>query len=132
MITGHDGDAGLLHEGFGLRLIPHGAYGRCGRANKYNSGIGAGFSKLRVLGQKPITWMNRLRPARPRGLQNLSAIEIAFAGRRRTYPKSFIRKRRVHGAAIRIRIDGGACNPKPPRRSYDAASDLAAIGNEDL
>jgi hypothetical protein len=76
--------------------------------------------------------MNGLRPASARRLQDLSAVEIALAGRRRPYPKSPIRKRDVHGAAIRLRIDGGGCDSKPPRRSYDAASDLTPIGNEDL
>ena len=63
---------------------------------------------------------------------DFGAVEIARAGRRRTYPKSLVGKRHMHRRAICVRIDGGACNAKPPDCPDNPAGDLAAIGDQDF
>ena len=99
---------------------------------KTTPAAGAAFREVRVFRQKPVAWVNCLSAGFLGRLNDFGAVEIARAGRRRTYPKSLVGKRDMHRRAIGVRIDGGARNAKPPGCPDDPAGDLPAIGDQDF
>ena len=85
-----------------------------------------------VLRQEAVAWMNRLRAGFACDRDDLRAVEIALPRRRRTETARLVAHRHVHRVGIRVGIDGDRADAHSPRRTGDAARDLAAIGDENL
>ena len=84
VIARHHGNAGLLHQGLGAILDPHGAHGRRRRPDESNAGLVAGIDEVGVLGEKSVAWMHAFGGSLLRHLDDPRDGEIAVARRRRT------------------------------------------------
>ena len=87
--------------------------------------------KARVLGEKAVARMDRLRARARRGLKDRIGAQIALARRRRPDPDRLVRQRHVARLAIGVGIDGDGADAEALQRADDAAGDLAAIGDQD-
>ena len=88
--------------------------------------------EFRVLAEKPVAGMHRLRARFAHGLENGIHVEIAFRDRRRADASCLVRETDVRREAVRLRIDGDGRNTHPPERPDDADRDFAAIGDQYL
>ena len=90
------------------------------------------FGKGRSLGEKAVAWMHRLGAGLLAGLDDALDRKIAFRGRRGADRHRLIGHLDVQGVAIRLRKHGDRVDAQALRGLDDAASDLAAIGDQDL
>ena len=84
VIARHHRHAGLLHQGLGAILDPHGAHGRGRRPDKSNAGLVAGVDEVGVLGEKPVARMHAFGARFLRNIDDAFDREIAVARWRRT------------------------------------------------
>ena len=131
-IAGHDGNAGRLHQGFGARLVAHGVDRRRRRADEDEAGLGAGFGECGILGQESVARMHRVGARKLCGRQQRLNVEVALLRRRRADAHRFVGLPHMQGAGIGIAEDRNRAIAKRFRGPRDAASDLAAVGDQDF
>ena len=130
MIAGHQADAGLGHDAFRFRFGTHRANGGWRRANEDEPSRRDCCGKCWVLGQKAVAGMDRLRAHRSGDFDNAIAAQITLLRRRRPETMCFIASGDVKCAGIGVRIHRDGADSHAPRGARDAASDLAAIGDQ--
>ena len=91
-----------------------------------------GLGELGVFAQEAVPRMDRLRARVERGAEDLRGIQIALTRRRGPDADRFVGRRHVERAAVGFGVDGDGSDAHAPEGTDHAASDLAAIGNEDL
>jgi hypothetical protein len=76
------------------------------RADERDAGRGASAREAFVLGQEAVARVDRLRAAALRDLEDLAAVEVAFARRRRSEPVGLVARGDVKRVRVGVRIDG--------------------------
>ena len=95
--------AGRAQARLGDDLGRHGVDGRGGRADEDAPRIHARLGKARVLGKEAVARMDGLRPARARGVEEASDVEVTVARRGRPEPHRLIRFAHVARAGVGVR-----------------------------
>ena len=132
VIAGHQRHAGLCHQRFRLGFRAHGADRGRGRTDEDDAGGLASGGEIGVLRQEAVAGMDRLRAALLRGIDDARDIEIAFARWRRSDQDRFIGRRDMQRVGVGLGIDRDRADAQALGRAHHAASDLAAIGDEDF
>ena len=78
-----EGNAGALHRLAGLRFRAHRVHRSGGGADELHPGFDTGLGKLRILGKKSVTGMDRVRSRARRDVENLLDIQVRLGCRRR-------------------------------------------------
>ena len=101
------------------------------RPDPDQAGVNHRLREVRILGEEPVTGMDRLRASLLCRLDDLLADEIALA--RRAWPNvhRFVGHSQVQRLGVRIGIDRDCANSEPPRGADHAAGDLPAVGYEE-
>ena len=87
---------------------------------------------MRVLGEEPITGMNRIDIANLGCAHDAIDFQITFRARRRADADGFIRKLNVQRIDVRFRINRQRANAELFAGANDAQRDLTAIGNQNF
>jgi hypothetical protein len=130
--TGDDRDARCLHPLARRDLRAHDVDCLGRGADPDEACVLHGARKGRVLGQEPVTGMDRLDSRTPCCVDDPLLHEIALARRSRTEQISLAGSSDVERVAIRLRVDGDGRAPELPQRAEDPDRDLATIGDEHL
>ena len=91
-----------------------------------------GFREVRVLAQESVAWMNGLRAAVPRGIENLVHAQVALADRRRAEQDALVRVADMQRVGIGLGINRNRADAELVQSAGDAARDDAAIGDQDF
>ena len=92
----------------------------------------ARLGELRVLGEKPIAGMDRVRPGDLGGCDQAGNAEIRFPRRRGPDADVVVGESHVQRLAVGFRIDGDRLNAELAARANDAQRDLPAIRDQDF
>ena len=130
VIAGHQWHARLLHQRLGRGFAAHCRDRGDGWPHEGDARIGASLREAFVLRKEPVARMNGLGTRGERGLQDRVGLEIAVARGSAADMDSDITRRDVLGKRIRVRIDRYGADSESPRGRRDAASDFAAIGDQ--
>ena len=131
-ISQHAGHRGLGHAQLGQALVAH-QLDSLGRwTNEGQPGIGAALGESRILGQKTITGMHRVRPGLGRRRQNRRNVQIGLSYGGLANADRLIGHLHMWGARIGFGINRNRTVAQMMRRPHDAAGNFAAIGNQDL
>ncbi len=122
----HHGHAGLHGDSLGSQLVAAESQGLRRRADPGESGCRNGFREVRVLRQKPVARMDRVRSRLARGTQMLRRIEVRgdrnrLAGRARVEGVGVVGSGHRDGVELEL-----AAGPE------DAHGDLAAVRHQHL
>jgi hypothetical protein len=132
VVARNDGYAGLPHERLAFRLRPHGADRGRRRTDKGEAGGSDRCGEVRVFRQEAVAGMDGLRPGCLGDGDDPPGVKVARARRRGTEPIALVAGRDVQRIRIGIRIHRDGADAQAPRGARDAASDLAAVGDQDL
>ena len=130
VIARRAGHAGLDHSQFGRALVAHGAHRGRRRADKDQTGVGAGLREVGIFGEETIAGMDGLRARRFRGGDNEVASEIGLRGRRGADPDGGVGEAHMRGVRVGVAVDGDGPKAFRARGAKHAARDLAAIGDQ--
>ena len=114
----HDRHARSAHHGPRLRFVLDRAHRGRRRPDEDDAVPGAGLGELRLLGEEAVAGVDRLRSGLLR--------------RRGSEPDGLVARLHVQRVRVRVRIHGDGLDAERPSGPCDAASDLAAVGDEDL
>src|SRR6185295_20041653 len=87
---------------------------------------------LRLLGEKSVPRVDRLRSGLLRRRDHFAAVEIALTGRRRPEAHGFVAGFDVQRLRVRVGVDRDGLDAETARCPGDPAGDLSAVGDEDL
>ncbi len=90
----------------------------------------AGVREFGVLREESVAGMDRAGARRQGRLDHQIRPEIRLRCRGRAETHGHVRHLDVRGGRVRIRVHGDGLQPQRVRRTHDAASDLAAVGDE--
>jgi hypothetical protein len=90
----------LTHGTLGCNLVAHGANAFWARTDERQTRSGNHFSESRILGEKPISWVNCLCAGHLCGKQKSGAVEIALSRSSRTDTDSSIGVLDVRGIPV--------------------------------
>ena len=93
---------------------------------------GARLRELRVLGEKAVAGMDRVRARDLGGRDQARDLEIRLARRRRPDAHVVVGEADVERLAIGLRVDGHRLNAELAARADDSKRDLAAIGDQNF
>ena len=130
MITGHNRNAGFFHQRLGAILEPHRTDRSRRRADEFKAGLHARFGKITALGQEAVTGMNAFGARLPGDLEQALDAEIAFPRFGWADEVGLVANAPVQRGRVGGRINGDRAHAHPLGGAGDAASDFAAIGNE--
>ena len=128
----HDCDAGGLSEPFGFDLIAHRLDGSDVGANESDVGFLQCLRERRLLRQKPIARVDRIRARRLAGRDDIFDDKVAFWRGRRPDPHRFVRQLHMRRVLVSIGIYGDRRNPHFPRGFDHPAGDLTTVRDEDF
>src|ERR1700677_273842 len=132
VIPRHEGNSSSLHEGLRSGLGTHGSNSGSRRPNELDSRVHAGLCKCSVLGQKSISWMDRLGPRAPRRIEDGFAGEVALTSWGRPDTHGFIGDPHMPGVCVSVRVHRDGRDTEPTRRAYDTTGDFTAIGDQNF
>ncbi len=132
VIARHQRHPGLPHDLLGFALRTHGADRRRRRSDKDHAHLAAGLGEARILRQETVAWMDRFRARAPARVEDPVGHEVAVARRGAADVHGLVGHRNVPRIGIGIRIDRNCPDAQSPRGLDDPASDLAAIGDQNL
>src|SRR5207248_2536995 len=92
----------------------------------------ADVGEVRVLGEEPITRMNRLDITDLGGGDNPVNLEIALARGRVTDAHRLVGQLEIRCVLVRRRVDHDRLNAHLPAGADDPQGDFSAVGDEDL
>jgi hypothetical protein len=121
---------GLLHQRFGGVLQAHGADRRRRRADPHQAGCQNRLGEVGVLGQEPVSRVNRSGACRRGGGENFRLIEIAVAGGGRTDADGLVRLTHERQARVAIRVNRDGADTHSPGGADNPPSDLSAVGDQ--
>ena len=130
VIAGHARHACSLHDGLCGGLVAHLADDLGRWADEDDSGALASLGEIGILGKKAIAGVDRIRACLSGGFENGWNLEIAFLRGRGADPNRFIRQTHVQSTCIGVGEHRNGPIAHGFRRAGDAASNLAAIGDE--
>ncbi len=131
-VARHGGHACGLRRLLRFNLVAHGIDG-CGiGADKDDASLAEGFGKGRAFGQEAVAGMHRFRAGCLAGRNNFFNHKIGLGGGGRANVHLFISHFHVQRARIGVGIDRNGGNSHPAGGLDHAASNLAAIGNQNL
>jgi len=131
-IAGNGADLRGHGELLGLDLIAHSSDGLDVRADKGDADLRERFRERLPFRQEAITRMHGLRARVAAGLHDAVDDEIGLCRGRRSNMDGLIGHLDVQSVLVGIGIDGNRLDAHLAGRLYDAAGDLAAIGNQYL
>jgi len=118
--SGRDGHTGFARKLARQIFVAHRAHRTGWRPDEMNVTALAYFGEMRVLGQKPVTGMNRVDIAHLGGAHDAIDFQITFRARGRPNANRFIRQLDVERIDIRFRIDCEGANTKFSAGANDA------------
>ncbi len=101
------------------------------RPDKHQARIGAGFGKIGVFRQKPVTGMNGLGPGLLGGENDLVDIEVVLPGAGPDAHR-FIGPHDMEGVLVGLLVDGHHLEAQFLGAPHDPHRDLAAVGHQNL
>ncbi len=101
------------------------------RPDKDDAGLLAGPREAGVLGEEPVTGVDRLRAGGPRGSEHPFAVEVGLAGRGRAEPDGDVGGAYVPRPGVGVAVDGDGAHAEPAQGGDHADGDLPAVGDED-
>ncbi len=116
----------------GCRLLADRALHVCGRPDKDQASLNAGFYKRRVLREKTIAWMDCLRPRTLGHLDQGWDMQITLAGWCRANVVRLVRHAHVQRLAIGLTIHRHTGQTQFTAGANHAQGDLTAIGDQDF
>ncbi len=126
------GYAGSLRQFARFVLQAEGTHVLRFRPDEDDPGVFARLREVGIFRQKAVAWVDSLRPRLLRGVKDDVVFQIAFRRGRGADGNGFSRLADVHRMAIGFRIDGDAGDSHPVEGPDDAASDGAAICDQDF
>jgi hypothetical protein len=103
-----------------------------GRADKGYAVRVENIGELRVLRQKAVAWMHRVRPGDFAGRDNLMDVEVAVARRRRPYANAFVGKPHMHGVLVCGGMNRHGLDPEFLAGAQHPQCDLATVCDQNL
>ena len=132
VVAGYQGHPGRGHQAFGFCLQPHGVDGRCRRADKHQTGLGAGMGKVFVFAQETVAGVNRLCPGVFGRLDDALPTQIAVFGSIAANVHGFVAHLHVFGTGVGIRIYSHRFDGQFGAGGSHPAGDFTAIGDQDF
>ncbi len=130
--TRDDRHAGGAHRRTGSRLRPHQLDRRRGWADPGQPGVLDESRERRVLGQEPVSGMDRLGPRAQRRLDEHVGPEVALGSRAGADEVRLVGRAHVRAPPVGLRVDGNATDPELAQRPEDPDRDLAPVGDQHL
>ena len=128
----HGGDARPRGEQLGLDLVAHGV-DRLGVGADEHDPLGrAAPGEVGAFGEEAEAGVDRLRPRRLGGRDDLVGDEIALRGGRGADRHRLVGHLHRQRARVRLRVDHHRGDPHPAAGLDDPHRDLAAVGDQDL
>ena len=131
-IARHGRDARRRRRLFALDLVAHRLDGLDIRPDEHDARRLQRLGESRVLGQKAVARMDRLRARLLGRLDDLLHHEIGLRGAGAGPMDSLVGHIDVHRVAVGLGIDRHRLDAHPPRGLHDTAGDLAAIGDQNF
>ena len=132
VVAGDHGHPGGFHQPLRRVLEAHRTHGGGRGADEDDSGGGACFDELRVLGQESVSGVHGLRSRCGRRLDHPLDVQVAPRGGRGAEPPRLARHGHVHRVPVRVGVDRDGAYAEPVRGAHHATGDFAAIGDEEL
>ena len=126
-----DGHAGIPHELAGAGLVAHRLDRLRRRADEDDARFADGTGEIRVLGQKAVSRVNRLRVRLPGGGDQLASIQIAFGRPGGPDRNGQISLQHVGRQTIRVGVDGHGLDAQLATGTDHAHRDLAPVRHQD-
>ena len=130
-IAGRHRHACIGHQRLGRVLEPHGGDAGGIGPDPDEPGVDHRLRELRIFRQEAIAGMDRLRARVARRGDDAIAQQIAVADGRGADAHGVVRHGDMQRLCIGVGIDCHGADAEPPRGADDAASDFAAIGDEE-
>ena len=130
MVTGHQGDAGVLHDRFGVALRSHGADRVGRRSDEDGAGGGNRFGEVRIFRKEAVARMHRVGAAAANDVGQPVDDQVTRLRWRGADMVGGVREGNMPGLRVGIGVDGDGPNSEPPRGLDDAAGDFAPVGDE--
>ena len=131
-VAGRGGHTGLDHLLLGASLVPHHADGFGRGADEDDARIAAGLGEAGVLGQETVAGVDGIGAGLAAGGQQHLALEVGLGSRGRTDADGLVSQADVRRLGIGLAVHGHCAVAQLAGGADDAASDFAAVGNEDL
>ena len=132
VVTGHQGHPRAGHQGLGGGFAAHGRDGAGRRADEDHACLGTGLGKGFVLRQKPIARVDGLCPSGLGGGQDALPAQVALGRRGRAQVDGFVAGLHMPSSGIGIGIHRHRGDAQLAGGGRHPASDLAAVGNQNL
>ncbi len=130
--TGHAGNAGLGHRGLRAHLVAHEPDRVGARADEDEARPLDLFREVRVLREKAVAGMDRLRVGHLGRGDDRRNVEVAQRRGRRPDAHRLVGEPDVLGLAVGFGVDDDGPDAELAARALDAQRDLAAIGDQNL
>jgi hypothetical protein len=128
----HDGHTSTAHQVARADLVAEGSDRGGARTNETDADVVAHFSKVGVLGQKPVARMNCISSGDLRCADDVGDVQVAAVAGRGSDANGFVRQQHAQRVAIGLRVGDDRADAHLLAGSDDAHGDLATIGDEDL
>ena len=130
--TRHDRNAEALGGALGLDLVAHQADVFGLRADEVDVVLAEDFGEARVLGEKAVAGMHRVRAGDLAGGEQRIDVEIAVARGRRADADALVGEAHMHRVGVGGRMHRDGRHAELLARAQNAQRDLSAVGDEDF